>query len=315
MTLYQLEVFSTVARLGSFTLAGKELSVRQPSVSLVVGGLARELGVKLFERLGTRMHLTQAGEHLLHRAEEILARAEEAKERMNQITGLKRGKISVGGSAIAGASFLPAVVQAFKSHYPGFEVILRIHKSEFLEKELLEGQIDLAVMSRVPDSSPLTAEPYCEEEIVVIAPPKHPLTERLSVPLELIAREPLILQKKGRLVRDLVELKFVEKALPFLPILEIDAPLGPKDAIKSAVASGLGIGFLFKHYVAADVQAGWLDVLTAPELQIKVPICIVVHKRRADSSTIRAFVEFLRFYREQTLNLGGARREQPAQPQ
>ncbi|MGH7828787.1 MAG: LysR family transcriptional regulator, partial [Candidatus Binatia bacterium] len=278
MTLYQLQVFTTVAKLKSFTLAGKKLSVRQPSVSLMVGELGREVGAKLFERFGAKVRLTNAGKHLLHRAEEILARAEEAKERIHQITGLEKGRVIVGGSALAGASFLPAAVQAFKGQYPDFEVILRLHKSESLEKELLEGRIDVALTGRLPTSSLLIAEHFCEEEVIVIAPPKHPLAKMRTVPLELIANEPLVIQKKGRLVRDLVEREFVEKGLPFAGALEIDAPFSPKDAIKRAVASGLGLGFLCREYVAADLEAGRIEALRVPELQIKRPIYRVVHK-------------------------------------
>ena len=299
MTLHQLKVFTAVARLKSFTLAGEQMGVCQPSVSLLVRGLAGELGVKLFERLGNKVHLTRAGEHLLYRAEEILARVEGVRERIDEILGLKKGKIAIGASALAATSSLPVVVQAFKEHYPGFEVIFKIQKSEFLEKELLEGRLDLAVMGRLPHSSLLAVEPYCEEEIVVIAPPNHPLTKKRSAPLKVIAKEPLIIQNKGRLVREMVERRFAEEGLPFAGILEIDAPFGAKDAIKSAVASGLGIGFLSKCYVAADLEAGRLNVLRVPELKLKRATCIVVHKSRRNSSVVQALMQYLRHYRKE----------------
>ena len=296
MTLHQLKVFVTVAKLQSYTLASEKLGVRQPSVSLIIQSLQRELGVKLFDRLGNKVHLTRAGEELFRHAEEIIGKVEGLKEEMDELQGLKTGSISVGGTAIAAASFLPVAVQKFKEKHPGVSVTLKIERSRVLEKEILRGELDVAILGQAPHSSLIVGKPYRDEEIVVVAPPNHPLTKRSSVPLELIAKEPLIAQK-DTIVREMVERRFGESGLPFRVSLEVESSLGARDAIKKAVASGLGISFTSKCHVVGDVKGGELKVLNVPELNLKRTMYIAVHKNRMSAFLVKAFINFLRRHR------------------
>jgi len=298
MTLHQLKVFATVAKLRNFTQAAENLHVSQPSVTLVIQGLGRELEIKLFERLGNKVRLTTAGERLLHHAEEILTKVDGIKEEIDEIRGLKKGKLSVGGSALAAACFLPGAVQNFKKEHPGVEVILRVDRSRNLERKLLEGELDVAILGRAPCSVLLLGEAYREEELVVIAPPQHPLSKRRSVPLELVAKEPFIAQQRLDRIRDIIQLAFAERGLPFEPVLEVDAQLGSWDAIKSAVISGIGAGFIPRCHIVSEVKAGRLKVLKVPELKLKMTMYIAVHKNREGFSLNRAFIEFLRRYKE-----------------
>jgi DNA-binding transcriptional LysR family regulator len=240
MTLWQLKTFATVAREGSFTKAGKVLNISQPSVSSLVIGLQKELGIKLFDKLGMRPRLTEAGRLLLKRAESVLGITEKIPEEMEQVKGLKKGRIRVGGSPVAAATFLPQAVQTFKEQHPGIDVILLIQRSDSLGIQLLEGELDLAILGRPVRSSLLVGTSYREEEIVAIASPGHPLAKKRLVPLELIAKEPLIVPAKGGPLRDMIERKFAERKLPFMPALEIDTQYGGRDALRSAWQAALG---------------------------------------------------------------------------
>ena len=293
MTFHQLKVFVTVAKLRNFTLAAQTLHVRQPSVSILMQGLQRELEVRLFERLGTKVHLTRAGEELVHRAERILAEVEGIKEGMEEIKGLKKGKLTVGGSAIAAASFLPVAVQTFKKNHPGVDVTLTVQRSENLHKKLLDGDLDLALLARVPHSPLLLGEPYRDEEVVVIAPPNHPLAKKRSVSLENLSKESLIAYEKGNSIRDMVDRRFAKTGLLIKYALEINLQLGSRDAIRGAVANGLGISFLSKSYVLSDIKARRLKILRVPELQLKRTIYITIHKNRQSSSHVQAFIDIL----------------------
>lgn len=296
MTLHQIKVFATVAKLRSFTQAAESFHVRQPSVSLLVKGLERELEIKLFEKLGNKVRLTTAGEELLQRAKEILAKVEGIKEGMDEVKGLKKGKLSVGGSTLAAAAFLPVAVQAFKKEHSGIDVILKIQRSNSLEKKLLDGQLDVAILGFPPRSPLVVGSPYRDDEIVVIAPPNHPLTKKRSVSLEMLSKEPFITPEKGMFTREMVEQKFVAKRLPFVPVLEVGAEFGARDAIRSAVANGLGIGFFAKSHALADVIAGRLKVLKVPDLNLKRTLYIAVHKNRQNSPLIQTFTQFLRTF-------------------
>jgi DNA-binding transcriptional LysR family regulator len=218
---------------------------------------------------------------------------------MEDFKGLKKGKITVGGSGFAGSCFLPLAVQEFKNQYPAIDVTLKIDRSQALEKMLLDGTIDLAVLGRPSQCSHLFVEPYREADLVFVAPPNHPLTRKRSVSLQAIAKEPLIVSRDGSHVRSMLEQEFAARGLPFSPLLEIDIhQLGARDAEKNAVASGLGIGFLSGCYVESDVKAGRLKVLKVSELKLKRLISIAVHKNRRNSPHVQVFSEFLKRYEQ-----------------
>jgi len=298
MTLHQLKAFVTVADHGSITEAAKTLELRQPSVTLLIQNLERELKVKLFERLGNKIRLTGTGEKVLQHTEEILAEVDRITEEINEIKGLGSGKIKVGGSGLAGASFLLLAVQMFKEKYPGIEVQLNIEKSAMLEKMLLEGQIDIAIQGN--SRSPLLVMvPYYEEEIVAIAPPSHPLTKKTSVSFELLADQPIVINRKGTFTRDLVERKFAERELTIKPALEVNIQYASRDAIRRAVANGLGIGFSPKYLIMDHVKAGRLKILKVPQLNLKRTLYITVHKNRQRSPLVKAFMSFLKNFKKQ----------------
>ncbi|HEY3303706.1 MAG TPA: LysR family transcriptional regulator [Candidatus Binatia bacterium] len=296
MTLWQLKTFATVAKEGSFTKAGKVLQISQPSVSSLVISLQKELGVKLFDRLGVKPHLTEAGRLLLKRAENVLATVEKIPQELEEIRGLKKGRLRIGGSALAAASFLPMAIQMFKKNYPGVEVVIKFQAGEILEQMLVDGELDIAIMSRRPHSSLLHSEPYREEQIVVIAPPRHPLAKRDSVPLKLLGKEQWILYTKGTPVREMIESKFAEIGFSLTPTLEVDVQLGARDAIKNAVAGGLGISLLSKCHVLSDLKANRLKLIKVSGLDLKQPLYLTVQKTRRGSPFVEAFIDFLRRY-------------------
>jgi DNA-binding transcriptional LysR family regulator len=298
MTLWQLKTFATVAREGSFTKAANALNISQPSVSSLVIGLQKELGVKLFEKFGMKPHLTEAGGRVLQLVESALATIEKIPEEMDEVRGLKKGRIRVGGSVVAGGSFLPAAVRQFERTHPGFEITLKIQRTGDLERMLLEGELDVANLGFAPRSSLVVAEPFREEEVAVIAPPNHPLTKKRSVPLKLLATQHLISTEKGVRFRDMVEQKFVAQGLSFAPSIQVNLDIGSRDVVRSAVASGLGIGFLSKCHVVNDVRAGRIKILNVPELKLKRAMYLAVHRNRQHSALVQSFTEYLARYRE-----------------
>lgn len=298
MTLHQLKVFCTVVKLHSFTEAAKALHTSQPTVSTMIQELQNELGVKLFERLGNRRQLTEAGRRLFERVEKGLGIIEGIREEIDELKGLKKGRLTVGGSGFAGATLLPVVVQAFKKAFPSIEVKVMIQPSVVLEEKLLNGELDVALMGAAPKSRLIDAKPYREEEVVVIAPPNHPLARRRSIPLELLAQEAIVADGKGSHIREMVENIFAQKRLAFTPALEINVLFAGRDAIKTAVAHGLGIAFISKHHIALDVKAGQLQVLKIPDLKLRRVMYIAIHKGR-QNSLAQSLVDFLRNYKEQ----------------
>jgi len=294
MTLHQLEVFALVAKLGSFTKAAGELHIGQPSVSSLMVELQKELGIKLFEKLGIKTHLTEAGKRFLQKSQNILTMIKEAKEEIDDLKGFHKGKISIGGCGLATDSGLPSVVQTFKKAYPGVEIGLTIEQSSLLEKSLLEGDLDLAILSWPSRSNLLVSELWREEELIVIASPDHPLAKKRAVSLALLVKEPLIANLESHFGWKLVEQKFAELGVAFRPTVEVKTHSRARDAIKNAVLSNLGIGFLAKSHIVGDLKSGRLKTLRVPQLKLTRPLYITVPKNRKDLPLTQAFTKVLR---------------------
>ncbi|HEY2986243.1 MAG TPA: LysR family transcriptional regulator [Candidatus Binatia bacterium] len=306
MTLHQLKVFMTVAKIKSFTRAAERLGVRQPSVSLVIKDLEQDLEVRLFEKLGHKINLTAAGELLLQDADDILAKAAGLKERIGELKGLKKGRLAVGASPGPAASFFPFAAEQFKREYAWAETTLRIDISLSLEKSLLNGELDLAIVGRLPNSPLIISELFSQEDIVAIASPKHPLAKEKSVPLMRIAREAIVTEEKGwSLERDLLEERFAKLGVPFTPHMELSPRIGSRDAIRYAVAGGLGIGFITGCHVQSDLAAGRLKILKVPDLKLKRSSYIAVHKSRQKSPLVQAFIKVLKRYKKEGRGLDG----------
>lgn len=281
----------------NFTQAAKSLKVRQPSISLTIKVLERELGTKLFEKLGNKIHLSPSGELLLRYADEILSKVQRLRDEVDELNGLKHGRLRIGGTALPAASFLPVLIQCFKRDNPGVDVLLSVQHSEILEKRILDGELDVAfVLQMASPSQLLHLEPFWKEEVVAIAPPDHPLTRRRSVPLRLVAEEPLIIQEKGAPIRDAVEQQFVKKKLPLNIGLELEVQFGSREAIRNAVANNLGIGFMSLPHVASDVKAGRVKIIRVPELRLSQSIQMAVHRSR-QVPLVRTFVDFARKFK------------------
>jgi len=293
MTLWQLKVFSTVAKTGSFTKAAKELQITQPSATTLVQSLSRELGVKLFDKLGIKIRLTGAGEEALRYAQQMLGKEEEFRGRMEELSGLRKGKLSVGAAAIAAASFLSNVMQKFTAKHPDIKASLQIQKSEDIERQLLEGKLDVGFLGWPSKTSALICEPCHQEEICVIAPRNHPLTKNRSVLLEDLSKEALIAPERGIPTRELIERRFADENIPFRPSTEIGTLYGIRDAIRGAVANGSGIGFIARCHVIGDLKAGRVKLLNVTNLNLKRTTYFAVHKKRQDSPAIQAFKNLL----------------------
>ncbi len=286
------------AELGSFTEAGVTLDLRQPSVTALIQGLERDLKIKLFDRMGHKIRLTGAGERLLQHGKEMLAKADQITEEMDEIRGLDTGKLLVGTSFTSGASFAPLAIQTFKRQFPGIDLHLKVDRSRGLEKDLLEGAIDVAILSNFPTSPLLIGKPHSDEKVAIIAPSNHPLAKMRSVPLEVVAEEPFVVSKEGSYNRAMIEHAFAEKGLSLKIVLEVDVHYGSRDTIKTAVASDLGLAAIHMCHVIGDVKLGRLAVLNVPELKLERTIHIAVHKSRQTSTLIQAFINFLKRYKQ-----------------
>jgi DNA-binding transcriptional LysR family regulator len=289
MNLHQLRIFQTVARLGSFSRAAEELHISQPSVSIQVADLERELGIELFEQLGRRIHLTEAGRVLEEYTRRILGLAEEAQTALQEIKGLRRGRLAVGASTTPGTYLLPRVIGRFQELYPQVSVTLEIANTRRIQERLLRAELDLGVVGWEVTSRDLQGDPFLDDELVLIVPPAHPLSTAGVAHAKELRDHRLILREQGSGTREALEAAARGAGLAVTPAME----LGSNEAIKEAVAAGLGIAILSRLAVAREAEAGRLVVVPMPDLVIRRRFYLVRHRDKRLSQVLKAFLEVL----------------------
>jgi DNA-binding transcriptional LysR family regulator len=291
MNLNQLKVFCEVVERKGFTRAAEALYLTQPAVSRQVQELERYYGVELFEQIGKRIHPTEAGETLYRYAKDIFHTLDDLEVEVNQLKGLKAGHLRIAASATAGTYLLPPLLGKFKRKYPGVEVTLEIHNSQQVEQRLLEyQQLDLGVVERPVTEDALYWEAFEQDELVVIVSPDHRLAGQESVSAVELQKERLIVREQGSGTRTILDEEFARLGLRMRPIME----LGGTAAVKQAVAAGLGVSVVARRAISLELDAGLLQTLTCPEIQMTRDILFVHHKDKRLSRSASAFLQILR---------------------
>lgn len=288
MTFHQLRVFLAVARHQSYSRAAEELFLTQPAVSAQVRELERALDATFFERVGRTIVLTEAGKELLAYAERICSLIDEARLAMQELDGLKRGRIAVAAVSTAGASVLPSLLGAFQKRYPGININLEVTNRTLVRDRLLHNEVDLVVMGRPPEEVPHVAEPFLSDELVVIAAPSHPLATARRIPVHRLAREVFIAREVGSGTRLNADEFFRQQGVK----LRVGLELGDNSAVKEAVAAGLGIALLSRHVLRMELALKRLVVLDVQGLPLRRQ-WFVVH--REDKHLSRAAIAFKAF--------------------
>ncbi|MFJ6452898.1 LysR family transcriptional regulator [Paenarthrobacter sp. NPDC091669] len=238
MKLEQLRTFETVARVGHFTRAAEQLYLAQPSLSRQIAALETDLGVALFHRGPSGATLTNAGELLLPIARRMLGDAQTAREQMNELAGLRRGRIRLGAPPTLCVSLVADVLTSFRSAHPGIELHITEGGSRFLVGALNESALDLAlVVTRGTDPAVQGTEliPLLTEELVVVSAAGSSLPEELT--LEELARIPQVAFNRSYDLRMATEAAFSARGLE--PVIAVEG--AEMDAVLRFVERGLGV--------------------------------------------------------------------------
>jgi DNA-binding transcriptional LysR family regulator len=289
LNLHQLATFQVVAKHCSYVRAAEELHFSQPAVSAQIRQLEETLGVKLFDQIGRKTHLTQAGEELYRYSQRIFSVIEETWETMEALRSPHYGRLSVGADTTVGTYVIPDLLGKFHKSYPEVEITLEVVNRSALVDALLNNRVDLAVMGRVPDEIPVTIEPFKPNELVLIAAPTHRLAGHENVPFEELAREHFLLREIGSGTRAALETVFQEEGLPLLVSMQV----GNNSAIKQGVAAGLGIALISRAAIDMELETHRLVILDVEGFPIMRQWRIVHLKDKHLSATARAFKAFL----------------------
>jgi DNA-binding transcriptional LysR family regulator len=296
-TLQQLRLFEAVARHSSFTRAAEEIHLSQPAVSIQVKRLEENVGLALFEQVGKRLSLTDAGRELYAASKDVLGRLVELEGAIDALRGEVAGTLRV--TAVTSAKyFLPHLLGAFIRRYPGVEPRLKVANRANLLERIADNEDDLYVMGQVPANSDVQEAPFLENIIVIVASPDHPLARRRKVTLAQLTEERFLVRESGSGNRKVVEEYFAEQGVRIRPYME----LGSAEAIKQGVMAGLGISALSLHNLRLEIAAGQIVVLNVEGFPLRRQWNVVYRKGKRLSPAALGFIEFLRTEGQQLVN-------------
>lgn len=287
VTLRQLRVFETVARLGSFTRAAEELFLSQPTVSMQVKQLAEAVEQPLFEQVGKRIYLTEIGEELQRTCRDLFDTWARFEMTAADLKGMKKGRLRIACATTA-KYFLPRLLGPFCERYPGVDVRLEIGNREGVVERLARNEDDLYILGNPPQHFDIAMHPFLENALVAVAPSHHPLARRKRVTLEEFARERMLLRERGSGTRMVTEKFFRDHGIEINAKMEI----GSNEAIKQAVAGGLGVSVMSQHALLMDPTSD-VTVLPVEGFPIERSWYVVHPGNKQLSVVAQAFFDYL----------------------
>lgn len=289
ITFRQLRIFASVAHHLSFTRASEELHLTQPAVSMQIKQLEQAVGLPLFEQLGKKTYLTDAGREFSRYASGITAQLEELDQVVDELKGLKRGRLTIAVASTANY-FVPRLLATFcQRHGDAVSVSLDVTNREQLLRNLAENRNDLVIMGQPPEGMALVTERFLENPLVVIAPPDHPLAGKKHIPLARLREETFLVRERGSGTRSAMERYFAANDLKLATPMELSS----NEAIKQGVGAGLGLGVVSLHTLAMELALERLVVLDVVKFPIMRYWYIVYREGKRLSVVAQSFREFV----------------------
>jgi len=288
ITLRQLKVFSAVAKHLSFTRAAEELHLTQPAVSMQVKQLEGQLEIPLFEQLGKKIYLTEAGEEVYHYSRTIDQQLDDMETALSNLKGLEHGKLRISVATTANY-FAPHLLATFTQRFPGVNVILDVTNRQTLLRQLAENEVDMVIMGTPPVEMELEAGAFMENPLVLIAPPGHHLVGEHQIPLKRLEEEVFLLREPGSGTRSAMERFFAQHEITITASMEVSSD----EAIKQSVQAGLGLGVMSQDALQMELTLGRLKILDAEHFPIHRSWFVVHRKGKRLSAIAQAFKSFL----------------------
>ncbi len=288
VTLRQLQIFETVVRLGGYTRAAQALHLSQPAVSMQIKKLNDSLGHTLLEKRGNQIQPTSVGIEVYIAAQDILDRMDSLSNAATELDGEIKGvlRIAVITSAIY---FMPHMLGAFIARHPQVEPQLVVTNRANVLERLKSKQDDLVIMGQVPRQLVVEAEPFIDNELLVVSPPDHPLCKLENITLQQVSQQRLLLREPGSGTRLAMERLFSEHELTINPYMQ----LGSSEAIKQAVMAGLGISVLSRHSLRLELAGEHIVILDVDEFPLIRRWYAVHLKGKTLSLVASAFLDFI----------------------
>jgi DNA-binding transcriptional LysR family regulator len=287
--LPQLTVFEAAARLGSFTRAAEALHLAQPTVSTQLRKLSDTLGLPLFEQIGKRVHLTEAGEQLYAGCQELFDTLARIENSLSNLRGAEAGRLRLAVST-SGKYFAPRLLAGFVGLHPGIEASLRVHNRQALIERLAQNADDLYIFANPPTEHEVVSQVILPNPMAVFARDDHPLARERRIPFARIAEEPFLMREPGSGTRMVARQCFDAHGRE--PRVRME--LSSNEAIKQAILAGLGVSILSQHTLGFDSEPGRLVALDVQGFPIERHWHFVYPVGKQVSVVARTFIEYVR---------------------
>jgi DNA-binding transcriptional LysR family regulator len=288
VTFRQLKVFEAVARHSSVTRAAEELYLTQPAVSMQVKQMERAIGLPLFEQIGKKIYLTDAGHAIHHYSRVIMEQLREADQVIEELKGITGGHLRISVATTVNY-FATRLLSAFCQRHQGVHVSLDVTNRQAILRQLENNDTDIVLMGKPPDGLGVVAEPFMDNPLVVIAPPHHPLARKRLVRLTQLKDETFLTREQGSGTRIAMERFFSAKGLR----PSSSAEMTSNEAIKQSVEAGLGLGVVSAHTVELECEVGRLKILKVESFPIMRRWYVVHHRDKRLSAVAQAFKAFV----------------------
>ncbi len=291
MDLANLNAFIAIAETGSFSLAGERLHLTQPAVSKRIAGLEQQLKVRLFDRLGREIGLTEAGRALLPRAYQILGVLDDTRRALTNLSGEISGRLTLATSHHIGLHRLPPLLRAFTRSHPEVALDIQFLDSEVAYEEVLHGRAELAVITLAPETrDPVRAVMVWDDPLDFVAAPEHPLARSSSISLADVARHPAVFPGGNTFTHHIVRRLFEREGLT----PNIGMSTNYLETIKMMVSIGIAWSVLPRTMLDDQVAR-----LPLPGIQLDRQLGYILHSERTLSNAARAFMALLDNQRKQ----------------
>ncbi|UUZ79644.1 LysR family transcriptional regulator [Paenibacillus sp. P26] len=284
-----LKIFVTVAEQSNFSRAAKLLNLSQPGVSLHIRNLENEFGARLFHRSPQQVKLTEAGELLYERAKKILSLVDEARERIHLLRDEVTGTLRLGASFTIGEYVLPRVLADYAATFPRVDVEVTIGNTGEIGQGVRGTELDIGLVEGKASHPDLTEQTFMQDEMIVVAPPEHPLCALRTVKPEKLGGQVWVLREKGSGTRDFSD-RFISR---YALQVERSYVLNSDQGVKEAVAAGLGLAMLSRLVVRKELESGEVCRIPVGNERFFRDFTCLMRKDAAGSLARTKFVEKL----------------------
>ena len=291
---FRLKVFDKVAKRLNFTKAANELNITQPAVTKHIKEIESNLNIKLFERNGTKIKLTKAGEILLKYTEEIFSVYQKMEFEIGQLQEKQKGTLRLGASTTIAQYVLPPILAEFRKRFPEIQLSLVIQNSEKIEDLLANHKIDVGLIEAQIKNRTFHYFPFMKDEIVLVSRQNHSISTKNSIKIDDLKNIPLIFREPGSGTLETIDLALKSKSMK-LNELNIEIQLGSTESIKSYVLYSDSLAFLSIQSILQELKNQTLTIIDIKNLVIERNFNFIIPEGD-QSKLVNLFINFCNSY-------------------